>query len=242
MEMKHPFIRAFILLILLATAARGQNQLYVNQISTSGTTTLVQTGSSNRIGSAGTPSEITSDNVDFELRQVGDDNESDFSFIGNNLTLLSLTTGDSNISKMYMTGASNDINLAFTGNSNNFLLNKTGLVGSAVKSNATNSNIDFIVAGNSNTLQVGIDDGKYNILNYNIVGNTNTVTSKQVGNHSGAQAGTGHEQTVTITGSTNTLDILQAGIEKQTAVLNLTGSSNTVSVQQTTTAAVPAGP
>jgi len=80
--MKHQFIRAFILLTLLATAARGQNQLYVNQISTSGTTTLVQTGSSNKIGSSGTPSEITSNNVSFELRQVGNSNESDFSFIG----------------------------------------------------------------------------------------------------------------------------------------------------------------
>lgn len=240
--MKHQFIRAFILLTLLAITARGQNQLYVNQISTSGTTKLVQTGTSNKIGSSGTPSEITSDNVNFELRQVGNSNESDFSFIGNNLTLLSLTTGNSNISKMYMTGASNDINLAFTGNSNNFLLNKTGITGSAVKSNAISSNIDFIVAGNSNILKFGIDDGKYNVLNYNIVGSTNTVTSKQVGNPSGAQAGTGHDQTVTITGSTNTLDIYQAGIEKQTAVLNLTGSSNTVTVQQTTAAAVPAGP
>lgn len=240
--MKHPFIRAFILLTFLATVARGQNQLYVNQISTSGTTTLVQTGSSNKIGSAGTPSEITSNNVAFELRQVGNSNESDFSFIGNNLTLLSLTTGDSNISKMYMTGASNDINLAFTGNSNNFLLNKTGITGSTVKSNAISSNIDFVVAGNSNLLKFGIDDGKYNILNYNIVGSTNTVTSKQVGNPSGAAAGTGHDQTVTITGSTNTLDVYQAGIEKQTAVINLTGSSNTVTVQQTTAAAVPAGP
>ena len=240
--MKHPFIKTLILLTLLAITARGQNQLYVNQISTSGTTKLVQTGTSNKIGSSGTPSEITSDNVNFELRQVGNSNESDFSFIGNNLTLLSLTTGNSNISKMYMTGASNDINLAFTGNSNNFLLNKTGITGSAVKSNAISSNIDFIVTGNSNLLKFGIDDGKYNVLNYNIVGSTNTVTSKQVGNPSGAQAGTGHDQTVTITGSTNTLDIYQAGIEKQTAVLNLTGSSNTVTVQQTTAAAVPAGP
>jgi len=231
-----------LILFLLNITCYSQNILYVNQISSAGTTTLVQTGTSNKIGSSGTPSEITSENVDFELRQVGNSNESDFSFIGNNLTLNSITTGNSNISKMYMTGASNNIDLAFTGNSNNFLLNKTGLVGSAVKSNATNSNIDFVVAGNSNILQFGIDDGKYNVLNYNITGNTNTVTSKQVGNPSGQSAGTGHEQTVTITGSTNTLDILQAGIEKQTAVINLTGSSNTVSVQQTTAAAVPAGP
>lgn len=238
--MKTPLLA--LILFLLNITCYSQNILYVNQISSAGTTTLVQTGTSNKIGSSGTPSEITSENVDFELRQVGNSNESDFSFIGNNLTLLSLTTGNTNISKMYMTGASNNIDLAFTGNSNNFLLNKTGLAGSTVKSNATNSNIDFIVTGNSNTLEFGIDDGKYNILDYNIVGSTNTVTSKQVGNPSGMSAGTGHEQTVTITGSTNTLDILQAGIEKQTAVINLTGSSNTVTVQQTTAAAAPAGP
>ena len=231
-----------LILSLLNITCYSQNILYVNQISSAGTTTLVQTGTSNKIGSSGTPSEITSENVNFELRQIGNSNESDFSFIGNNLTLLSLTTGNTNISKMYMTGASNNIDLAFNGNSNNFLLNKTGITGSTVKSDAISSNIDFIVTGNTNLLKFGIDDGKYNILNYNILGSTNTVTSKQVGNPSGMSAGTGHEQTVTITGSTNTLDIYQAGIEKQTAVINLTGSSNTVTVQQTTAAAVPAGP
>ena len=238
--MKTPLLA--LILSLLNITCYSQNILYVNQISSAGTTTLVQTGTSNKIGSSGTPSEITSENVNFELRQIGNSNESDFSFIGNNLTLLSLTTGNTNISKMYMTGASNNIDLAFTGNSNNFLLNKTGITGSTVKSNAISSNIDFIVTGNTNLLKFGIDDGKYNILNYNILGSTNTVTSKQVGNPSGMSAGTGHEQTVTITGSTNTLDIYQAGIEKQTAVINLTGSSNTVTVQQTTAAAVPAGP
>ena len=65
------------------------------------------------------------------------------------------------------------------------------------------------------------------------VGNTNTVLSTQSGNPAGLSVGTGHEQTVTITGSSNSLTVAQSGVEKQTAVLNLTGSSNTVSIQQT---------
>ena len=236
--MKHPLI-AFTLLVLLATVARGQNQLYVNQISTSGTTTIVQTGSSNTIGSNGTPSEITSENVTFESRQVGNSNLFNFSFLGNNLDVENVVTGNSNTQKMYMDGANNKIDVTLTGNSNTFILNKDSLINSTVKSTSISADIKFAVAGNSNIMKFGIEDGKFNTLDYTITGNSNDIHSLQIGNPAGIAAGTGHEQTVTITGSTNTLDIYQAGIEKQTAVINLTGSSNTIQVQQTTTAAVP---
>ena len=70
---------AFVLLLLLAATTRGQNQIYMNQITTSGTTTLVQVGSLNKIGSSQTPSDITGDSIVFEMRQVGNSNTTDFS-------------------------------------------------------------------------------------------------------------------------------------------------------------------
>jgi hypothetical protein len=234
MKTTHP-LALFLGMIALTfvTAASAQNSIYVNQISTSGTTTLVQTGSSNTIGSAGTPSEITSDNVSFTMNQIGNSNAANFSFLGANLTLSSITTGNSNIQKYYVNGASNTLGLTFTGNSNTFVMNSDASPTGTTKATLTDSSVTFGVTGNNNLLKFGVSSGKYNKLDYTVAGNSNTVTSTQVGNPGGASAGTGHEQTVTITGSTNTLDISQSGVEKQTAVVNLTGSSNTVSIQQT---------
>jgi hypothetical protein len=223
----------FTLFLALILSVSAQNSIYVNQISTSGSTTLVQTGSSNTVGSSGTPSEITSDNVNFTLRQIGDNNAANFSFIGANLDFTSDTTGDSNIQKYFANGANNTLGLSFTGNSNTFILNNDSTTQSTTKATLTDSNITFDVTGNSNMMRFGVISGKFNTLDYTIAGNSNTVLSTQSGNPAGLITGTGHEQTVTITGSSNALDISQSGVEKQTAVLNLTGSSNTVSIQQT---------
>jgi hypothetical protein len=95
------------------------------------------------------------------------------------------------------------------------------------------------VVGNSNDLKFGIKDANYNYIDYSITGNSNTVKSTQNGNTGGVAAKDGHEQTVTILGSTNDLTVYQAGIEKQTLQYNLTGSANTVRIIQTTTATAP---
>jgi len=109
--MKHPLrytlSLAIFLLIGIAgyaqtpgalTAVAGNNtgnQIYINQITTGGDTTLIQNGASNRIGSFALPSNITGDNIFFEMRQIGDGNSTDFSIIGaNNLKLLSAFAGN----------------------------------------------------------------------------------------------------------------------------------------------------
>jgi hypothetical protein len=171
------------------------------------------------------------------MRQVGDNNDADFSMIGNNLTLKSITTGNSNNLKMFTNGANNDIDLTFTGNSNTFLLNKEATVGSTDKATTVDGDVKFVVTGNSNVMKVGIDDGKYNKLDYLITGSSNLLTTTQYGNPGGNAAGSGHSQVVTVLGSSNTMNFQQAGSEKQTLTYNLTGSFNTVSIQQSTTAA-----
>lgn len=226
-------IAVFTLFLATIQVLLAQNGIYINQVSVSGTTTIVQNGSSNTIGSSGTPSEITSDNTSFLMRQIGNSNTANFSFIGTNLTLSSITTGNSNIQKYFASGASNTLGMTFTGDSNTFIFNNDATANSTTKASLTNSNITFAVTGNTNLMKFGVVSGKYNTLNYTIGGNSNTITSTQSGNPAGASAGTGHEQTVTIAGSSNTLDVSQSGTAKQTAVLNLTGSSNTVTVTQT---------
>jgi hypothetical protein len=179
------------------------------------------------------------------MRQIGNNNSTDFSITGaNNLKLLSVTNGNSNTQQYYLNGANNNMNINLAGNSNNVLVNKDVSVDhtsntDTSKATLTNSDMILNVTGNSNDLRFGIQDANYNYINYNITGNSNTVKSTQIGSTGGAAAKDGHEQTVTILGSTNNLTVYQSGTEKQTLQYNLTGSANTVRVIQTTTAAAP---
>jgi hypothetical protein len=241
--MKHPFITLGI--FLFACKAFGQNQLYVNQITTAGSTTFIQVGTGNRVGSSGTFSNITADNITFETRQIGNNNATDFSITGaNNLKLLSVVNGNSNTQQYYLDGSDNNMNINLAGNSNNVLVNKDVTVDhtsntDTSKATLTNTDMKLNVVGNSNDLRFGIKDANYNYIDYSITGNSNTVKSTQNGNTGGVAAKDGHEQTVTILGSTNDLTVYQAGIEKQTLQYNLTGSANTVRIIQTTTATAP---
>lgn len=241
--MKSP-LQALIML-LLCTYVYGQNQIYVNQITTAGSTTLIQVGSQNRVGSSGTFSDITGDNINFEFRQIGDSNATDFSITGaNNLKLLSVATGNSNTQKYYLNGANNNMNINLAGNSNNVLVNKDVTVDHTSNTDNSKATLDntemrLNVAGNSNDLRFGIKDASYNYIDYDISGNSNVVKSTQIGSTGGSTSKAGHEQTVTILGNTNDLTVYQAGTEKQTLQYNLTGSANTVRIVQTTTAAAP---
>jgi hypothetical protein len=179
------------------------------------------------------------------MRQIGDNNSTDFSITGaNNLKLLAVATGNSNTQQYYLNGANNRMNVNLAGNSNNVLVNKDVSVdhtSNTDTSKATLANTDMIldVTGNSNDLRFGIQDANYNYIDYDITGNSNKVKSTQIGSTGGITAKDGHEQTVTILGSTNDLTVYQAGTEKQTLQYNLVGSANTVRIVQTTTAAAP---
>lgn len=243
--MKTKLILGFIFALMLLNPAFAQNQIYVNQITTSGTTTLIQVGSLNKIGSTGTPSDITGDNITFELRQMGDNNNTDFSIIGaNNLSLLAVATGNMNTQKYFMNGASNTFNVSLVGNTNSLTVNKDVTVdhtsnNDTSKATIANSDVTIDVAGNSNTLKFGFENASYNWIDYKITGSSNTIKSTQIGSVGATVKKGGHYQDVTILGSTNDLTVYQAGVEQQTLVYSLTGSNNTVKIIQTTTAAAP---
>ena len=243
--MKTKLILGFIFALMLLNPAFAQNQIYVNQITTAGTTTLIQVGSLNKVGSTGTPSNITGDNITFELRQMGDNNNTDFSIIGaNNLSLLAVATGDGNNQKYFMNGGSNTFNVSLVGNTNSLTVNKDVSVDHSSNSDTSkatiaNSDVTIDVTGNSNTLKFGFEDASYNWVDYKITGNSNTIKSTQIGSVGASTQKGGHYQDVTILGSTNDLTVYQAGVEQQSLVYSLTGSNNTVKIIQTTTAAAP---
>lgn len=243
--MKIKTILRFIFVIMLLNSAFAQNQIYVNQITTSGDTTLIQIGSLNRIGSTQTPSNITGDGITFEMRQMGDSNSTDFSIIGaNNLSLLSVATGDTNTQKYFMDGASNTFNVSLVGNTNSLTVNKDVSVDhtsdvNTTKATIANSDITIDVVGSSNILKFGFEDASYNWVDYKITGSSNTIKSTQIGNVGAVTQKGGHYQDVIILGSTNNITVYQAGLEKQTLVYDLIGSGNTVQIVQTTLGAAP---
>lgn len=225
--------------VLMLNTLSAQNSIYVDQITTSGTTNLIQVGSNNTIGVSQLASNLEGDNLTFEMRQMGDGNYTVFSIINaTNLDFLSVVEGDLNEQRLYMDGSNNNLNALFQGDSNKLTINgdltvdETGTLDS--KATFSYSDIILDVDGDSNTLAFGISDGLYNYIKYDITGNSNEIRSVQIGNPAGNAAKSGHEQDVLITGNSNTLFIYQAGLEKQLFNYTLTGSNTNVQIVQTT--------
>ena len=256
--MKHPFILTLALAIFLPlnalraqtpgalTAVAGNNlgnQIYVNQITTGGDTTFIQNGASNRIGSFALPSNITGDNIFFEMRQIGDGNNTDFSIIGaNNLKLLSAFVGNNNEQRIYFNGANNNMNFRFDGNSNKLWISNDvtvyrdgGANTAADKATLASSDMQIKVAGNNNLFAYATTNGLNNYLKYDVTGNSNNIKTTQIGSAGTGTRQSGHYQDLTILGGGNDVMIYQQGAVQQYFQYNLTGSNNVVRVSQTAT-------
>jgi hypothetical protein len=221
------------------------NQIYVNQITTGGDTTFIQNGASNRIGSFALPSNITGDNIFFEMRQIGDGNSTDFSIIGaNNLKLLSAFAGNNNEQRIYFNGANNNMNFKFDGNANKLWISNDVTVyrdggenTAADKATLASSDLQIKVAGNTNTFAYATTNGLNNYLKYDVTGNTNVIKTTQIGSAGTGTRQSGHYQDLTILGGGNDVMIYQQGTVQQYFQYSLTGSNNIVRVSQTATAA-----
>ena len=255
--MKHPFILALAIFLLGSAGAYAQttgaltaiagnaggNQIYVNQITSGGDTTFIQSGNSNRVGSFALPSNLTGDNIFMEWRQIGDGNSTDFSITGaNNLKLLSAFAGNNNEQRIYFNGANNNMNFRFDGNSNKLWINNDTTVyrdggenTATDKATLASSDLQIKFLGNSNTFAYATTNGLNNYLKYDVTGNSNTIKTTQIGSAGTGTRQSGHYQDVTILGGTNDVMIYQQGTVQQYFQYSLTGSNNTVRVSQTST-------
>jgi hypothetical protein len=221
------------------------NQIYVNQITTGGDTTFIQSGASNRIGSFALPSNITGDNIFFEMRQIGDGNNTDFSIIGaNNLKLLSAFAGNNNEQRLYFNGANNNMNFRFDGNANKLWINNDVTVyrdggenTASDKATLASSDLQIKFAGNNNLFAYATTNGLNNYLKYDVTGNSNSIKTTQIGSAGTGTRQSGHYQDLTILGGSNDVMIYQQGTVQQYFQYSLIGSNNTVRVSQTATAA-----
>ena len=168
------------LLIMSVMTYAADNEIYVEQSGATANLDLEQLGSANLIGgllsSAGsmTPLDLDGSTMTLDINQIGGSN----SFLGDmwadNLTGYFNFDGSSNAFTIQVDptntyGANgSDLNVQTTGSSNTFTLDL------ATASMSSNTNLDWVINGDSNTINADIDyDGATNYMD--IDGDSNTV-------------------------------------------------------------------
>ena len=169
-------------LVLMSSASLygADNEIYIDQSGDSANIDLEQLGSSNIIGglesSAGSlnPLDLDGSSLTLDINQIGDSNTFLGDILGDNIVGYFNFDGNSNAftiqvdpTNTYGADGSN-LNVQATGDSNPFELN---LATSAL---ASNTDLDWIINGSSNTLTFDIDvDGAISYVD--IDGDSNTV-------------------------------------------------------------------
>ena len=169
-------------LVLMSSASLygDDNEIYIDQSGDSASIDLEQLGSSNIIGglesSAGSlnPLDLDGSSLTLDINQIGDSNTFLGDILGDNIVGYFNFDGNSNAftiqvdpTDTYGADGSN-LNVQATGDSNTFELN---LATSALSSN---TDLDWIINGSSNTLTFDIDvDGAISYVD--IDGDSNTV-------------------------------------------------------------------
>lgn len=140
------------------------------------------------------------------------------------------------------TGDYANVNLNMLGNNNAFnTVTSGGDNNSVVATIRGNNNIDnVILTGSSNS--VTIDQGtallgsNNNTIGLKANGVSNTFGITQTGGTAGNAVTIGGYSTDTLSGSSNTVTVVQGGANDNTLVLGVNGSTNTIGVTQTATA------
>ena len=169
-------------MLMLSVSIYGDdNEIYIDQSGDTANIDMEQLGSGNIIGglksTAGSlnPFDLDGDNLTLTLNQIGDSNTFLGDILGDNITGYFNFDGNSNAFTIQVDptntyGAdSSNFNVQATGDSNTFSLDV------ATNAMASNTDLDWIINGSSNTLTFDIDiDGATSYVD--IDGDSNTVT------------------------------------------------------------------
>jgi hypothetical protein len=200
-------LKRFGIMAVIAALSWGSgasaNDVYIEQIGDGATVTILQDGSSNRIGADGTPSIIKGDANLVTIDQIGSSNTLDMVINGAAVTAI-VTTNGSNNTQVIDCGTANSatcgsgfIKQEVTGDNNTVTQN---LVASATQHS------EILITGDYNTV---------------------THTTSGSGAHSGIITVTGG---VALSG--NTISLTQGGINAQQATITSTGNDNAITVNQ----------
>jgi hypothetical protein len=195
-------IMAVIAALSWGSGARA-NDVYIEQVGDGATITILQDGSSNRIGDNGTPSIIKGDANIVTIDQIGSSNALDMVINGAAVTAIVTTNG-----------------------SNNTQVINCGTANSAT---CGSSYIKQEVTGDNNTVTQNLVAAATQHSEILITGDYNTVTHTTSGSgaHSGIITVTGG---VALSG--NTISLTQGGTNAQQATITSTGNSNAITVNQ----------
>ncbi len=175
-------VKLLTLAMMLNVSLYGaDNEIYIDQSGDTANIDLEQLGSGNIIGgldsTAGslTPLDLDGNTLDLILNQIGDSNKFLGDILGDNIVGYFNFDGNSNTftiqvdpTNTYGADGSN-LNVQTTGDSNTFSLDL------ATNAMASNTDLDWIINGSSNTLTFDIDvDGATSFVD--IDGDSNTVT------------------------------------------------------------------
>jgi hypothetical protein len=195
-------IMAVIAALSWGSGARA-NDVYIEQVGDGATITILQDGSSNRIGDNGTPSIIKGDANIVTIDQIGSSNALDMVINGAAVTAIVTTNG-----------------------SNNTQVINCGTANSAT---CGSSYIKQEVTGDNNTVTQNLVAAATQHSEILITGDYNTVTHTTSGSgaHSGIITVTGG---VALSG--NTISLTQGGTNAQQATITSTGNGNAITVNQ----------
>ena len=227
-----------LLPLLLVGFLYADNEIYIDQSGNNANIDLEQLGSSNIIGGtdavAGTmtPLDLDGLNLTLDINQIGSSNQFLGDILGDNITGFFEFDGDSNIFDIQVDptdtyGAdSGDYNVDVTGSSNEFTLDV------ATNALASTLDLDWIINGDSNTLDFGID---YDLgTSYvDIDGDSNSVTFDGSGYQSGYfyldQTGNGRTYNITqsSTLASDWLKIISTGDNGTVCVIQNDGGTST---------------
>jgi hypothetical protein len=227
-----------LLPLLLVGFLYADNEIYIDQSGNNANIDLEQLGSSNIIGGtdavAGTMTALDLDglNLTLDINQIGSSNQFLGDILGDNITGFFEFDGDSNIFDIQVDptdtyGAdSGDYNVDVTGSSNEFTLDV------ATNALASTLDLDWIINGDSNTLDFGID---YDLgTSYvDIDGDSNSVTFDGSGYQSGYfyldQTGNGRTYNITqsSTLASDWLKIISTGDNGTVCVVQNDGGTST---------------
>jgi hypothetical protein len=194
------------------------SDVYINQAGSTTTVDIVQTGSSNRIGTASTPITLNGDTFNVDLVQTGSSNTIDIETgVGADNTVINYTaTGDLNILTMSIDAAtdtsftstvigdSNDVTVCGVLSSNGSATTTTAAsCSSSIAANATTTVLN--ITGDTNFVALGLDA-------------PNAVNTITIGGN--------------VASNTNTVNLSQTGTDTPIVTLNVDGNSNVINITQ----------
>ena len=222
------FVMITMITFISSTALGQSNDVYIEQVGDSLTLTIEQQGETNNIGAVEEDFVLGGDTMTVDILQEGDGNSIDGQIVNADGVVVNASfVGDSNDLDINMgeVGEVTDstVDITVTGDTNSIDLT------TAAEGTATDSDIDIIVTGGLNEF-VSVIESDNATLSTTVDGDANIFDTEQSG-------WSDHSATVVLTGSDNTVDILQENTS-QSAIINIesTMSDGSIAIIQTDTA------